>query len=152
VSEATRDANHAEDADFAGPVTADEARAAVQRLINSAFANDGPKFRVTIPVDKRDDDVRAVAYVVQSARRIAELEEAVRVLGIGHRVGTTLRNKLAAVVGVGEYRKIILQMQDSCTIDPLDAMNDVLANPIAAAAVNPLYVPPVNTGTNEVTA
>ena len=55
------------------PVTADEARTAVTRLINSHFRN-ANSARCSIPLNAMDDDVVAADYVEEASERIKELE------------------------------------------------------------------------------
>lgn len=70
--------NVKEDGSKTGPVSADEAAKAAQRFIDGHFNNkDREHPRISIPVDfLRDDDVRLLAYINQSAARISELESA----------------------------------------------------------------------------
>ena len=55
------------------PVTADAARTAVTRLINSHFRN-ANSARCSIPLNAMDDDVVAADYVEEASERIKELE------------------------------------------------------------------------------
>lgn len=55
------------------PVTQDEAREAVHRLINSHFRTKD-QARCTIPVRACDDDVTAIDYVIESAAEIEALK------------------------------------------------------------------------------
>jgi hypothetical protein len=55
------------------PVTHEEARAAVQRLVNSRFNNPDPA-RVSIPVQPDDDDIVATDYVLEQSAKDAAAE------------------------------------------------------------------------------
>ena len=73
-----RDTNDRADAIDAGPVTSQEAREIASRFINSHFNNPGEKARISIPADPlRDDDIRLIAYIKQSAAEIERLRSVV---------------------------------------------------------------------------
>lgn len=61
------------------PVTHEQARESVQRLVNSHFKLK-PQARVQIPAHPDDDDLVATRYVMQQEERDAALREAVALL------------------------------------------------------------------------
>lgn len=65
-----------------GPVSVAEARQILSRFNASHWNNPGEHARYTIPADpKRDDDIRMLAFIVQTTEHIATLEAARKALG-----------------------------------------------------------------------
>lgn len=63
----------------AGPVSAEEARDALGRFNTSHWNSKGEKARYSIPANpRRDDDIRLGAFIDQSEKRIALLEQTLR--------------------------------------------------------------------------
>jgi hypothetical protein len=92
-----------------GPVTAEEALEIAHRFVNGHFRNAGKEGpRISIPADPmRDDDIRLVAFIEQSAVAITERNE----------LQVTLENRARAGAGVAfdikELQDELLLAQDS---------------------------------------
>lgn len=61
------------------PISHEEARQSITRLINSHFKNEGERARISIPANPdRDDDLIAHSYVEQQREREAEFVAALQ--------------------------------------------------------------------------